>query len=328
MTNIDSILKSKQRQYFADKDPFSQSYNFSCSHVWMWELDYKESWAPKNWCFWTVVLEKILESPLDNKEIQPVHPKGNQSWMFIGRTGAKAETPVLWPPDVKRWLIGKDPNAGKDWRQEEKGLTEDEVVGWHNWLSGHNFGQALDVGDREAWLVAVHGVTESDMTERLNWTELNWNKEKSLQNFLVFQSWDEEGYIQNQNHMTTERTLNKFSSTNHFVIVVQSLCAVWLFAPPRNAACQASLSITISQSLLRFILIGSVMPSNHLILCCPHLLSPSIFPSMTVFPNESALHIQWPRTGASASASVPPMNIEGWFSSGLTSLISLQPKGL
>ena len=199
-----SILKSKQRQYFADKDTFSQSYSFSCSHVWMWELDYKESWELKNWCFWTVVLEKILERPLDNKEIRPVHPKGNQSWIFIGRTGAKAETPVLWPPDAKRWLIGKDPDAGKDWRQEEKGPTEDEVVGWHNWLSGHNFGHALGVGDREAWLVAVHGVTKSWIRLR-DWTELNWNKEKSLQNFLVFQNWDEEGYIQNQNHMTTER---------------------------------------------------------------------------------------------------------------------------
>ena len=115
MTNLDSILKS-QRHYFANKGPSSQGYTFSSGHVWMWELDYKESWVPKNWCFWTVVLEKTVESPLDCKEIQPVHPKGNQSWIFIGRTDGKAETPVLWPPDVKKWLIWKDPDAGKDWR--------------------------------------------------------------------------------------------------------------------------------------------------------------------------------------------------------------------
>ena len=120
----------KQRRYFANKVPSSQSYCFSSSHVWMKELDYKESWVPKNWCFWTVVLEKTLESPLDCKEIQPVHPKGDQPWLIIGRTDAEAETPVLWPPDGKSWLIGKDPDAQKDWRQEEKGITEDERVGW------------------------------------------------------------------------------------------------------------------------------------------------------------------------------------------------------
>ena len=137
MTNLDSILKS--RYYFANKGPSSQNYGFSSSHVWMWELDHKESWVPKNWCFWTVVLEKTLESPLDCKEIQPVHPKGDQSWIFIGRTDAEAETPILWSPDVKNWLIGKDSDAGKDWRQEEKGMTEDEMVGWHHQLNGHGF---------------------------------------------------------------------------------------------------------------------------------------------------------------------------------------------
>ena len=114
-----------------------QDYGFSNSRVWMWELDYKESWAQNNWCFWTVVLEKTLESPLDYKGIQPVHPKGNQSWMFIGRTDVEAEILIFWPPDVKSWLIGKDPDAGKDWGQEEKGMAEDEMVGWHHWLSGH-----------------------------------------------------------------------------------------------------------------------------------------------------------------------------------------------
>ena len=138
MTNLDSILKSRkkkrQRHYFANKGLSSQSYGFS-SHVWMWEVDNKESWAPKNWCFWTMA----LESPLDSKEIQPVNPKGNQSWIFIGRTDAEAETPVFWPPDPKNWLIWKNPDAGKDWRLEEKGTTEDEIVVWHHRLNGHEF---------------------------------------------------------------------------------------------------------------------------------------------------------------------------------------------
>ena len=138
MTILDSMLKS--RHYFANKSPSSQGYGFLSSHVWMWELDYQESWAAKNWCFWTVELEKTLESPLDCKEIQPVHPKGDQSWVFIGKTDAEAETPVLWPPHVKNWLIGKDPDAGKNWRQEDKGMTEDEMIGWHHWLNGHEFG--------------------------------------------------------------------------------------------------------------------------------------------------------------------------------------------
>jgi len=123
MITLDSILK-KQRHYFANKSPSSQSYGFSSSHVWMWELEYKESWTLKNWCFWTVVLEKTLESPLDCKEIQLVYPKGNQPWIFIGRTDAEAETPILWPPDAKNWLLGKDPDSGKDWRREEKEMPE------------------------------------------------------------------------------------------------------------------------------------------------------------------------------------------------------------
>ena len=129
----------KQRHYFANKGPSSQGYGFSRSHGWMWELDHKESWALKNWCFWTVVLEKTLESPLDCKEIQLVHPKGNQSWIFTWRTDAEAETPILWPPDAKNWLIGKDLNAGRDWGQEEKGMAEDEMVRWHHQLNGHEF---------------------------------------------------------------------------------------------------------------------------------------------------------------------------------------------
>ena len=129
----------KQRHYFANKGPSYQGYGFSSSHVWIWELDCEESWVLKNWWFWTVVLEKTLENPLACKEIQPVHPKGDQSWVFIGRTDAEAETPILWPPDAKSWLIGKDPNAGRNWGQEEKGKTEDEMAGWHHQLNGHEF---------------------------------------------------------------------------------------------------------------------------------------------------------------------------------------------
>ena len=135
----------------------------------------KESWGPKNWCFWTVMLEKTLESPLDCKEIQPVHSKGNQSWIPIGRTDAEAETPILWPADAKNWLTGKDPNAWKDWRWEEKGTTEDETVGWHHRLNGHEFGQALGVSDGQGILACCSpcGCKELDITEWLNWTELN-----------------------------------------------------------------------------------------------------------------------------------------------------------
>ena len=142
MTNLDSILKSFllfNLIYFANKGASSQSYGFSSSHGWMWELDYRESWAPKNWCFWTVVLEKTHESPLDCKEIQPVHPKGNESWIFIGRTDTEAETPILWLLDAKNWLIGKHTDSGNGWSQEEKGMTEDEMVGWHHQLNGHEF---------------------------------------------------------------------------------------------------------------------------------------------------------------------------------------------
>ena len=130
----------KQKHDLANKVQSSQNYSFSSSHVRMWELDYKESWVQKNWCFWTLVLEKTLESPLDSKGSQPVHPKGNQSYIFIGRTAAEAETPTLWPPVAKSWLIWKDPDAGKDWGQEKKWETEDEMVGWHHQLNGHDFG--------------------------------------------------------------------------------------------------------------------------------------------------------------------------------------------
>ena len=158
-------------QYFTSEnvniDP-KETVPVSSSHVWMWELDYKESWAPKNSCFWTVVLETTLESSLDCKEIKPVNPKGNQSWIFIGR--AEAEAPILWPPDAKNWLIGKDCDAGKDWRQEEKGTTEDEMVGWHHRLDGHEFEQALGDGKGQGSLAccSTWGCKESNITEQLN----------------------------------------------------------------------------------------------------------------------------------------------------------------
>ena len=161
----------KQRHYFVHKGPSSQGYGFFNGHVWMWELDYKESWVQKNWCFW-IVLEKTLESPLDCKEIQPVHPKGDQSWVFIGRTDVEAETPILWLPDGKSWLIWKDPDAGKDWGQEEKGTTEDEMVWWHYLLNGHGFGWTLGVGDGQ-------GGPQFMGLQRVghDWvTELNWRR--------------------------------------------------------------------------------------------------------------------------------------------------------
>ena len=142
----------------------------------MWELDCEESWVLKNWCFWTVVLEKTLESPLDCKEIKPVNPKGNQSWILVGRTDAKAETPILWPPHAKIWLIGKDSDAGRDWGQEEKGMTENEMAGCHHWLDGRESEWTPGVGDGQGGLVCCSswGCKESDKTERLNWTEYSF----------------------------------------------------------------------------------------------------------------------------------------------------------
>ena len=163
----------KQRYYFANNGLSSQGYGFSCGHVWMWELDYKESWMLKNWCFWTVVLEKTLESPLDCKEIQPVHSKGGQSWVFIGRTDVEAATSILWPPDVKSWLIIKDPDAGKVWGQEEKGTTEDEMVDGITDTMDMGLGELrMLVKDREAWCAVIHGVAKS-WTWLCDSTELN-----------------------------------------------------------------------------------------------------------------------------------------------------------
>ena len=171
MMNLDSVLKSRDitllTNVHSDKAMVFLVVVYGC-----WEFNYKGSWVLKNWCFWTVLLEKTLESPLDFKEIQRVHPKGNQSWIFIGRTDAEAEALILWPPDAKNWLIGKDPDAGKDWKQEkkEKGMMEDEIVVWHHWLDGHEFERALRVGDGQGSLECCSpwGCKELEMTEQLN----------------------------------------------------------------------------------------------------------------------------------------------------------------
>ena len=166
---------SKAETLLCNKGPSSpSSYGFSSSHRWMWELDCEESWAPKNWCFWTVVLEKTLESPLECKESQPVHSEGDQPWVFFGGNDAKAEAPVLWPPHAKSWLIWKDPDAGRDWGQEEKGMTEDEMAGWHHRLQGHESEWTLGVGDGQGGLACCDswGHKESDTTEQLNWLNL------------------------------------------------------------------------------------------------------------------------------------------------------------
>ena len=157
----------KQRYHFADKGSYSQRYGFSGSHVWMWELDHKEGWALKNGCFWTVVPEKTLKSLLDCKESKPVNPKRNQPWIFIGKTDAETEAPILWPPDAKSRLIGKDANAGKDWGKEEKGMTEDEMAGWHYWLNGHKFESTPGDSEGQGSLACYSpwGCKESDMTD-------------------------------------------------------------------------------------------------------------------------------------------------------------------
>ena len=164
----------KQTHYFANKGSSSRSYGFSSSHVWMWELNHEESWAQRNSFFWTVMLKKTLESPLDCKEIKPVHSEGNQSWLFIGRTDAEAETPILRPPDAKNWLIGKDSDSGRDLGQEEKGMTEGEMAGWHHRLNGHKFEWMPGVRDGQGGLACCNlGVTKS-WTQLSDWTELNW----------------------------------------------------------------------------------------------------------------------------------------------------------
>ena len=184
MSNLDSILKNRDIT-LPTKVCLVKAIIFPVVMHGCDSWEYKQSWAPKNWCFWTVVMEKTLESPLDCKEIQPVHPKGNQSWIFTGRTDDEAETPILWPPDVKNCLTWKDPDAGKDWKWEEKGTAEDEMVGWHHQLNGHEFEQASGVGDGQgALFAAVHGVTKS-WTQLSNWTELKPLEERDCVLFIT-----------------------------------------------------------------------------------------------------------------------------------------------
>ena len=262
----------KQRHYFVNEGPSSKGYGFFSGHVWMWELDCEESRAPNNWCFWTVVLEKTLERPLNFKEVQPVHPKGDQPWVFIGRTDAKAEIPVLSPPDEKNWLIGKHPDAGRDWGKEERGMTEYEVVGWHHQFNGHGFGWTPGVRDGQGGLACCGSwdCKEFDMTEWLKWTE-TWfnNNEKHSSLFRLYY-----------------KTIN-LSSVQFSPIALSSPldCSMPGLPVPHF------LSICPN----KFMSIDSMMPSKHPFLCHSYLLLPSIFPSMRIPANESTICIKWPK---------------------------------
>jgi len=302
----------KQRHYFANKGPSCQRYGFSSSHVWMWELHHKESWALKNQCFWTVVLEKSL-SPLDCKEIQPVHPKGNQSWIFIGRPDAEAEILILWPPDVN-WPIGKDPDAGKDWGQEEKGTTEDEVVGWHYQLDGHEFEQALGVGDGQGILVcwSPRGHEESDTNEQLNWTE-----------GIGGSTWGEArgNDVEAHTHCFIHRTLGQ---SVQFSLVTQSCPTLWDPMQHTRPPCPSPTPRVHpnSSALSRWChpaISSSVVPFSS----CPQSL-----PESESFPVSQLFTWGGQSIGVSASTSVLPKNTQDWSPLEWTGWISLQSKGL
>ena len=215
----------KQRHYFVDKGPCSKSCGSSSSHIWMLELDNKESWAPKNLCFWTVVLEKTLESLLTCKEIQPIHPKRSQSWIFIGNTDAVAETLKLWPPDVKNWLIGKDPNLGKEWRQEEKRTAEDEMVGWHHWLNAHEFEQALGVGDGHGSLTCCRPWdcrVGHDWVSELNWTDAYTHSNLHISAYLKSHTFLVSKYIFNELH-ANNNSIKKYQNTHSWLERIKTL---------------------------------------------------------------------------------------------------------
>ena len=207
--------------YFGSpKGPSSQGNGFSSGHVWMWELDCEEGWALKNWCFWTVVLEKTLESRLDCKEIQPVHSEGNQPWDFFGTNDAKAETPVLWPPHTKSWLIGKDSDAGRDWGQEEKGTTEDEMAGWHHQLNGHRFEWTPGDGDGQGGLACCNSW---GCRVEHNWaTELNWTEWLMMLNILSC------AYLPSINICLLDEVFDYFLLLAHFLIG-WFIFFIWIF---------------------------------------------------------------------------------------------------
>ena len=278
-----------------------------------WTIKKAKCWisdAFELWCW------RRLLSPLDSKEVKPVYPKGNQSWIFIVRTDAEAEAPIFWPPDMKNWLIGKDPDAGKDWRQE-KGMAENEMVGWHHRLDGHEFEQALGVGDGQGSLVCCSPWVKHDWAIELKWASLS-----KFCNILMIKYFI---YFGKKTKISLVFGLMYLRETAS--VVIQSLSRVQLFATSWTAASQFSLSLTISQSLFKLMSIESVM-LPHLILCLTLLLLSSIFPSIRVFSISQSFASGGQTTGASASASVLPMNIQGWFPLGLTGLISLQSKGL
>ena len=264
----------------------------------------------QNWCFWAVVLEKTLESPLDCKEIHPVHPKGDQSWVFIGSTDAKAETPVLWPPHVKSWLIGKD------WCWEGLGAGgEGDDRGWDGWIASPTWWTWVWVNFGSWWWTGRPGMLRFMGSQRVghDWaTVLNLTELKKLSSKL-------KAWISSVHH---ELVFNNFSTLS-----VQ-FTHVWLFATPWIAACQASLSITNSQSSLRLPSIESMMPSSHLILCCPFSSCRQSLPASESFPMSQLFAWGGQSTGVSASTSVLPMNTQDWSPLGWTGWISLQSKGL
>ena len=235
MINLGKVLK-KQRHHFADKGPYSQSYVFSSSHVQMWELDHTEGWAPKNWCFLIVVLEKTLESPLDCKEMKPVNPKRDQPWIFIGRTDAEAEAPILWPPAVKSWLIRKDPDAGKNWGQEEKGMTEDKTVRWHHKFSRHELEQTPGNSEGQgslAWC-SPQGREELDMTER-------WNNE--TKEFLQEENTREGKDLQKINRKS--KTIKKMVIGSYILIIMLNVNG--LNAPTKRHRLAEKVKVIVDQ---------------------------------------------------------------------------------
>ena len=340
MTNLDSILKSRDIT-LPTNVCLVKAMVFP---VVMWELDCEEGWGPKNWWFWTVVLGKTLESPLDCKEIQPAHYKGDQPWDFFGRNNAKAETPVLRSPHAKSWLIGKDSDAGRDWGLEEQGMTEDEMAGWHNWLDGHESAWTPGVGDGQGGLECCNswGCKESDTTKGLNWTFMNTKVTTLLPMDYLCSLLK---HCRNIIHILISVLHSVLFMKDSFMLIcntrthyfhwriselrsVQSFSHVRLFATSWTAAHQASLSITNCLSPPKPMSIESVMPSNHLILCRPFSYCPQTFPASGSFQMSQLFVSGGQGIGVSVSTSVLPMKTEAWSPLEWTAWISLQSKGL